>query len=232
MDEQGRVAVWPSRPSWTGLDLGAALRSLFPDAVVRWADDGDLAAVAEAKAIGEDDLLYVGVGTGIGGGIVLGGRSVPGLARGSCELGHVVVDSGGPRCECGRTGCLQAIASGSATLRRATSARGQSVSFPDLCEGVRSHNPWAVAAVDDSCSALATAVASINELVRPECAVLGGGFATELPWFVDRVRRHLQRFARPGHPLPPLRSSVLGGLSSLCGAVALAARAGEANMRP
>ncbi|OQO89672.1 kanamycin kinase [Saccharomonospora piscinae] len=231
VDERGRVAVWPSRPSWNGLDLGAALRSTFPDAVVRWADDGDLAAVAEAEAIGERDLLYIGVGTGIGGGIVLGGRSVPGPGRGSCELGHVVVDSAGPRCACGRTGCLQAIASGSATLRRATSARGLPVSFSDLREGVLAGSPWAVTVVDESCLALATAVASVNELVRPDCAVLGGGFAADLPGFVDGVEGHLRRLARPGHPVPALLPSVLGGLSSLHGAIALAAPGGGAGGR-
>ncbi|WP_049568120.1 hypothetical protein [Streptomyces sp. SBT349] len=72
-DEQ--VTSWPSRPSWTGLALGPALRALVPGAAVAWADDGDVAALAEAAAADCADLLYVGVGTCIGGGLVLGGLS-------------------------------------------------------------------------------------------------------------------------------------------------------------
>ncbi|MFL6126397.1 ROK family protein, partial [Actinophytocola sp.] len=120
----GRVSAWPNRPEWTGLDLDAALRRLFGDAVVAWADDGDLGALAEARAAACDDLLYVGVGTGVGGGLVLNGAPCPGLRRGSFEIGHVIVDLGGAPCVCGRRGCLQALASGPATLRRAAQLRG------------------------------------------------------------------------------------------------------------
>ncbi|KJY45019.1 kanamycin kinase, partial [Streptomyces sp. NRRL S-444] len=111
VDPAGRVTAWPSRPEWNGLDLDASLRALFPGAAVARADDGDLGALAEARESGCDDLLYLGVGTGIGGGLVLQGALCPGLGRGSFELGHVIVAMGGAQCVCGRRGCLQAIAS-------------------------------------------------------------------------------------------------------------------------
>lgn len=123
-DPTGRVTVWPGRPSWAGLRLDKALRRLFPGSRTAWADDGDLAALAEARHVGADDVVYLGVGTGVGGGVVLGGRPLPGAGRGSPEVGHMVVAVDGPRCDCGRHGCLQAIASGPATLRRAAAGRG------------------------------------------------------------------------------------------------------------
>ncbi|WP_272481002.1 ROK family protein [Actinoalloteichus caeruleus] len=224
LDGEGRVVVWPSRPSWAGLDFGASLARLFPGIPVRWADDGDLAALAEADAADVQDLLYLGVGTGVGGGLVVGGRPVPDPANGSCELGHLVVDRAGPTCVCGRAGCLQAIASGPATLRRAAASRGQDVSFPELRAAWDDGVAWAVAAVDETCAALAVAAAGISELVRPACVVLGGGFAAGLPGFADAVARHLRALAREGHPTPPLRLSTLGGLSSLRGAALLARR--------
>lgn len=78
LDGSGRVIAWPSRPGWSGRDLPALFRGVFPGTVVSFADDGDLAAVAEADVAGCADLVYIGVGTGIGGGVVSGGRPWPG----------------------------------------------------------------------------------------------------------------------------------------------------------
>ncbi|GIF17077.1 ROK family protein [Actinoplanes teichomyceticus] len=223
LDARGRVTAWPTRPSWTGLDLAGVLTDLFGATPVRLADDGDLAALAEADELGCADLVYAGVGTGIGGGIVLAGRPVPGPGRGSCELGHVVVDLHGARCDCGRRGCVQAEASGPATLRRAAAAAGAPVTFDQLRSGFRDGTPWAVTAVGQGCAALAAALAGAAELVRPEVIVIGGGFAAALPGYVDEVARRLARLARPGHPPAPVRPARLGDRSSLHGAM-LAAR--------
>ncbi|MFJ6953937.1 ROK family protein, partial [Micromonospora aurantiaca (nom. illeg.)] len=160
-DTGGTVTTWPGRPGWVGLDLTGALRRLFPDAATAVADDGDLAALAEARCAGADDVVYLGVGTGIGGGVVLAGRPVPG--RSSAEIGHVVVALDGERCDCDRHGCLQSIASGPATLRRAAARRGGEVGFDDLRAGLDGREPWAVAAVEESCRALAAAVVSLGE---------------------------------------------------------------------
>ncbi|MFB0619041.1 ROK family protein [Streptomyces sp. AGS-58] len=219
-----RITAWPSRPAWTGLAVGPALRELFPGAAVAWADDGDLGALAEADAAGCPHLLYVGVGTGVGGGLVLDGALCPGPGRGSFEIGHLVVDQDGPDCVCGRRGCLQATASGPATLARAARLRGRPVTFDALRDGLSDHLPWAEAALDRTARALATAIAGVGELVRPERALLGGGFAAGIPALLDTVAAHLTALGRPGHPTPPLTPARLGGLSSLRGALLLARR--------
>ncbi|WP_410606941.1 kanosamine kinase [Amycolatopsis sp. lyj-109] len=218
----GRVVAWPSRPEWTGADLKTALHELFPEAAVAWADDGDLGALAEARASGCGNLLYIGIGTGVGGGLVLGGVPCPGLGRGSFEIGHVLVELGGARCVCGRRGCLQALASGPATLRRAGSLRGADVTFDDLREAVRGEEPWALEALDVTARAVAAAVTSVQELVHPERALLGGGFAAGIPELTGLVAGHLDALVRPGLSPLPLAPAALGGLSSLRGAVALA----------
>ncbi|MHA4818919.1 ROK family protein [Streptomyces aculeolatus] len=225
LDAEGRVTAWPGRPTWTGFDLTAALRDLLPGTDVRCADDGDLAALAEARAAGCDHLVYLGVGTGVGGGVVLDGQPRPGPGRGSCEVGHMVVDRGGPRCDCGRYGCLQASASGPAVLRRAGRGAG-AVTFPELRAGWLAGEVWAVAAVDEACAALAAAVVSLDELMHPELTVVGGGFADGLPGFVTLVERHVGRHARRGHRPAPLAEARLGGLSSLSGALLLAREPG------
>jgi kanosamine 6-kinase len=232
VDPSGRVTTWPSRPSWTGLDLGSALRDLVPGARVAVGDDGDLAALAEADHAGSPDLAYIGVGTGIGGGIVLDGRICPGPARGSCEIGHLIVQLDGPSCVCGRRGCLQAIASGPATLRRATELRAggervpedgpAEVSYDELRASWLAGAGWARAAIATTARAIAATVVSLTELVRPDVVVVGGGFADGLAGFADAVADHARTLARPAHPPAPVRPATLGGLSSLSGAVLLA----------
>jgi kanosamine 6-kinase len=218
----GLLTAWPSRPEWAGTDLDASLRALFPEAVIAWADDGDLGALAEADESGCEDLLYIGVGTGVGGGLVLGGAPCPGLRRGSFEIGHMIVEMGGARCVCGRRGCLQAVASGPATLDRAARLRDARVTFDDLRHGLRDERPWAVTALEQTSRALAAAVTSVEELVHPRRALIGGGFAAGLPGLVDLVSGRLAELARPGQPVLPVGPAALGGLSSLRGAVSLA----------
>ncbi|HKN53621.1 MAG TPA: ROK family protein [Amycolatopsis sp.] len=222
LDEAGRVVAWPGRPSWVGLDLARWLRVQFPGIEARCADDGDLAAVAEAHEARCANLVYFGVGTGIGGGAVVGGRPCPGFDRGSCEIGHLVVDASGPQCDCGRRGCVQAIAAGPATLRRAASARGRPVSFSELARGYPAGEPWAVTSIEESCTALAVAVVNLGELLHPERVLIGGGFGAGIPGFAATVGRFVAELSRPGRSAPPVGRAVLGGRSSLRGAMLLA----------
>jgi kanosamine 6-kinase len=226
LDTAGRVVTWPGRPSWTGLDLTARLAALFATARVVCADDGDLAALAEADHADCADLLYLGVGTGIGGGVVLDGRPCPGPARGSCEIGHLIIDRAGPRCDCGRRGCVQSISSGPATLRRAAVATGREVTFAELRAGWLDGTPWALDVVRESAAGLAVAVVGLSEVVHPSLAVIGGGFAAGLPGFVTEVDEQAAALARPGHQPAPVRAAGLGALSSLHGALLLARRSG------
>ncbi|MCZ4121842.1 ROK family protein [Streptomyces sp. H39-S7] len=225
LDGTGRVVTWPNRPSWEGLALRAELCALLPDVPapgIRTADDGDLAALAEAEAAGVRNLVYLGVGTGVGGGLVLDGRLCPGPERGSCEVGHLVVDRAGRRCDCGRRGCVQSVASGPAILRRAAELRGGDVPFAELGPALEAGEEWALEAVRESASALASAVIGLSELTHPELAVIGGGFAAAIPGFVPAVARQVERLERPGGPRVPVAEARLGGLSSLYGAVLLA----------
>jgi kanosamine 6-kinase len=218
----GLVSAWPTRPEWIGLDVRQALRALSGDAPVRWADDGGLGALAEAQAAACDSVLYVGVGTGVGGGLIVGGVLWPGQDRGSFEIGHLVTDADGPECRCGRRGCLQATASGPATLDRAARLRGAPVTSDQLRLAMLADEEWAVQAVDRSCHRLAVAITGVRELVHPGLVVVGGGFAVGLPGFVDTVAHHVAVLARPGVPIPPVHEPSFGGLSALHGAIALA----------
>nr|WP_228005073.1 ROK family protein [Amycolatopsis sp. YIM 10] len=222
VDPDGTVLTWPNRPGWTGANLYRLFDEIFPGVPVSFADDGDLAAVAEADAAGCADLVYFGVGTGIGGGIVSGGRPWPGFARGSCELGHLIVDRNGPPCTCGRSGCVQALASGPATLSRAAGILGHEPEFAEFSQAYRDACGWAMAAVQESCAALAAAAVGIAELAHPSRVLIGGGFAAALPGFAAEVDAQAKTLVRPGKQAVPIQAAALGGLSSLHGALLLA----------
>lgn len=223
VDRSGRVTSWPNRPTWVGLDWAGFLVEAFPDSVVRTGDDGDLAALAEAEHAECENAVYFGVGTGVGGGVVLGGRPVPGPGRGSCELGHLVIAAdGGPRCACGRIGCLQAFASGPAMLRAAGDVRGRPVQFDELRSAWAEGQDWARRAVRSGAGALAAAAVGVAELLHPDVVLIGGGFADGLPGFADMVSEHVGHAARTGHAPPLVAAAALGSASSLQGAVRLA----------
>ncbi|HEY3903851.1 MAG TPA: ROK family protein [Streptosporangiaceae bacterium] len=217
----GRVRAWPNRPFWTGLDVAGALRNRFPGAKIRWADDGQAAALAEARQAGCDDLAYLGVGTGVGGGLVLGGRPWPRLEAGS-ELGHLVIDRAGPLCKCGRSGCVQAIASGPATLDRAAALRGLPVSVTGLRAAHAAGVSWAVKAVSATAAALAIVAMNLTEIISPSVIRIGGGFGSAITGLVPEVTAGVEALGRPAHPCAPVQSSAFGGGASLAGALLLA----------
>ena len=215
----GVVVAWPSRPSWVGLPLAALLREMTGGEVVV-ADDGGLAALAEAVEAGVDDLAFLGLGTGVGGGLIAGGR----LLRG--EPGHLPVADRGPACRCGRHGCLQALVCGPALAARATVVRRRPTTTHDLVRAAGTDAAWAARVVDEAAAALARAVVILAETTRPARVHLGGGLGTALTDLPARVTAALQPWRRPGHPLPTVHPALLGADASLTGA-AVVARAGS-----
>lgn len=224
VDGTGHVVAWPCRPHWIGLDFDAQMGKLFSGSQVAHSDDGELAALAEAEAAGCADLVYLGVGTGVSGGLVVGGRSISADGRGACEVGHMIIDHYGQQCPCGRRGCVQSIASGPATLSRATRRRGGAVNFEELLGGLAQDQAWAVSAVDDGCKALAVAATNLIELLHPAKVVIGGCFAAAIDSYVDRVRTHATAYSRLSNTVSLIEPARLGGASALHGAVLLAQR--------
>jgi kanosamine 6-kinase len=223
LDAAGRVVAWPNRPHWRGVDLRAEFADALPKASVRFGDDGDLATLAEADQAGGRDLLYVGVGTGVGGGLFLGGELLRSANGPVAEIGHVVVAPGGPHCRCGRRGCLQAIASGPAVIRAAARVDPTVTESSALRGALGAGAPWAWRLVRETARSLATAVVTVAELVRPAVVRLGGGFLAALPELSTATAEAVRALDRPGLPAPVVEPAAHGAMSSLAGAVLLAA---------
>ncbi|AUS77868.1 ROK family protein [Actinoalloteichus sp. AHMU CJ021] len=227
-------------PAWRRFPLVDRVRSLLGGRrPVLLCGDGPAYAAAEhwlGAARGFDDAICLVVSTGVGGGLVSGGRLLPGPSGNAGHLGHVVVDVDGDPCACGSVGCVESIASGPSMVRW---ARDQGWSGPgtataqDLAGAARSGEPIPVAAFDRAARALAAGIVSAAALTEVRVAVVGGGVAQAGPLLFAPLREHLAGYAR----LPFLRGLLVraGEVSrdgGLLGAarVAFAAR-GDADPR-
>lgn len=163
-------------------------------------NDGSAAALAEWRlgaGRGVGNLVLLTLGTGVGGGVVLDAR----LFRGWAELGHVVVQEGGPECSCGGHGHLEALASGSAADDVARNLYGGDADASVLVERARAGEAAAVEAIGRIGASLGAAIGSLVNVFDPELVVVGGGFGMAAG---DLVLEPARRAAR-AEAIPPAR---------------------------
>jgi glucokinase len=236
----GGNARWAPHNTYRRLELRRLLheRTGLPTVVD---NDANAAAWAEAHfgaGAGSDDLVLVTVGTGIGGGLVLGGRLYHGVHGFAGELGHLIVDPGGDLCACGNSGCLEAMASGS-TLGRlgreaaAADPAGRLATLAGRTGLVTGEVVFAAAAEGDKAALalferighwLGVGIASLVTIFDPDLVVVGGGVAATGELLLAPARASFERYvhARPHRDLPPVVPARLGADAGLVGAATLA----------
>ncbi|WP_033338210.1 ROK family transcriptional regulator [Catenuloplanes japonicus] len=177
------------------------------------------AALAEALTDGPQaqDVMYVRLSDGIGGGLIVGGRLVSGGHGVAGEFGHVVVvRRGGEPCRCGKRGCLETVASLPAVLRRCGLADARA-----LTEAVRKGDPAVRAVIDDVAERVGGVVAAAALVVNPDRIVLGGRLVRAVPHLVDAVAEILDaELISVGGDRPIVRGARLGDDDGTLGAVA------------
>ena len=170
------------------------IQELFPCPVFA-ENDAKAAAWGEYLAgagQGSSSMVMVTLGTGVGGGIILGGRLLAGYNLAAGEIGHMVIREGGKLCSCGRRGCLEAYASASALVEAARkAAKRQSDSLLNyLCgedldkingrmvfQAAKAMDPAAVQVMEEFVEHLAVGVANIINIFQPEVLCVGGGLS-------------------------------------------------------
>lgn len=188
----GTVLYTPNLPGWLGIPLVRQLQEQTGRTVFL-ANDGNCGALGEVRfgsAKGVEELIYLALGTGIGGGVISGGRLVDGTRGLGAEVGHVGVALDGPRCSCGSIGCLEAFVSGWAIQRDAeavaTTAEGRALR--ELAAGGPIHagvvaaaaergDPAAILILDRAGRALGAAMGAFTNIFNPSMIVIGGGVA-------------------------------------------------------
>jgi glucokinase len=194
-------------------------------------NDANVAALGEAwrgAGAGKTNLLCVTVGTGIGGGIVLGGRLHRGKNGMAGEIGHLVVQRrGGIQCNCGQTGCLETVASATGIIRAAKERlpepvrgeiRGASDVFRLAEQGVTIAREVIQEAADWLGYGLALAAVTIN----PDGIVIGGGVSKAQELFLNPVRAAFAKYSLPRvREAAELTAAALGNDAGVVGAVRL-----------
>lgn len=226
----GRGLVSPlNLPAWRGYPLVDLVSECVPDTPVTLRMDGLCITLAEhwvGAAQACPDVLGMVVSTGIGGGLILGGRTVTGSSGNAGHIGHVEVSGFDDPCACGGTGCLEAIASGPRSVAWAQARGWVGATGEDLAQSYASGNEIAVAAVERAGRAIGRAIGAAASLTDLELVVIGGGFSTITPDLFEHIRRGIDEhstfdFVRKVRVVP----SALSDEGPLIGAAALVHRA-------
>jgi glucokinase len=205
-------------------------------------NDANAAAWAEARlGLGTtyDNLAFVTVGTGLGGGLLLGGQLYRGRSGLAAELGHMIINPGGEVCGCGNRGCLEAMASGTALerlgraavaahplSRLAQLAGGDPHNLTGCCifEAARCGDSLARSLFDKIGYWLGVGIASLTSIFELELVVIGGGLVKTGDLLLGPARASLDSFAfSPEYrPVPPIRAGTFGPDAGVVGAAHLA----------
>jgi glucokinase len=202
-------------------------------------NDGNAAAWGEFRfGVGSeaDHLVFVTLGTGIGGGVITHGVLMRGAQGSGGELGHVTVQATGPRCACGNDGCLEALASGSAIARRAREvaienpgsalgrlATNRQILGEDVTRLAREGDGVALSVLEETGRWLGIGLASFVNIFNPEVVAVGGGAMEAGELILEAARREVsQRSRPPSRDLAEVQIATLGPKSGVLGAAALA----------
>ena len=184
-------------------------------------NDATCAALAEwqhGAARGFDDVVLVTLGTGIGGGVVMGGRLQRGANGFAGEIGHMVVKPDGPACPCGRRGCWERFASGRGLQMLAGGRRGE-----EVVEGARAGDRELLEVIDQFAHWVALGLVNLTNVLDPACIVLGGGLTAAQDLFLPPIAREFSALLySPEHrPHPALNFAQLGERAGAIGAALL-----------
>ncbi len=198
----GLVMMAPNL-GWVEVPLGSHLAAAFGrDLPVTVANEADLGALAENRrgaAVGVDDVVYLSGEVGVGGGIIVAGRPLTGVAGFGGEVGHVSLDAAGLPCRCGSVGCWETLVGERALLRLAghPEAGGRAAVDAVLAEAA-SGAPAALAALDEVGRWLGIGLAGLVNVFNPRLVVLGGLFGRIHPFVRTVVDGELDRRALAG----------------------------------
>ncbi|MFD1736540.1 ROK family glucokinase [Bacillus salitolerans] len=178
-------------------------------------NDANLAALGEmwrGAGEGADNLICVTLGTGVGGGIITNGQIIHGVNGAGGEIGHITsIAEGGAHCNCGKTGCLETIASATGIVRIALEyiQKGQSselskvleanglLSAKDVFEAVKNNDTVAKDVINTIAFHLGLAIANLSNGINPEKIVIGGGVSKAGEILLQPVKEYFSKFTFP-----------------------------------
>ena len=238
----GIVYSPPNLPGWDALPLKAKLESEF-QVPVTIENDANASALAEFRfggGRGYNAVLYMTMSTGIGGGIVIDGQVYHGANDSAGEVGHQILLPNGPRCGCGKQGCLEALCSGPAIARRAqaaiqkqlegekastamltlTDGRIEDVKSEHVLAAARTGDALALELVQETAYYMGWGIANLVNILNPDIVLLGTIAVAAGDLLLDPIRETVLKFAmtRPAEAVniaPAQLGDALGDLAAV-----------------
>lgn len=222
----GNVSQSPNLPGLRDIDLVAPLQQRLGLPVIV-ENDALAAAYGEYALAGLNvpGLIYLGLGTGVGGGLILGSKPFPGEHGVAMEVGHLLVEPGGRACGCGNAGCMERYASASGVALSYLEFRGEQRDAADIAHLAYEGDVDAVAAYAVAGDKLAQALAHILKVVDVGQVIVGGGMCAAWDLMAPAFERRLD-----ADLIPALRGKIAisvahaGDQAGMLGAAMLAAR--------
>ena len=235
----GVVVNPPNLPGWRNFPLAAEVSKVY-QMPVRLDNDGNAVALAEAlwgAGRGYRNVFAATIGTGIGTGIVFDGRIYHGRTGAAAEGGHNTIDYRGPRCSCGKLGCIEVLAAGPAIARRAGEkiAAGRSSAILEFAGGhieritsemvgraYAAGDALAKDVLEETAMFLAVWLGNIVDLLEPDVMIIGGGAASMLKPFFGEIHDRLPAWCVNSHCQDiPLVTAYYGADAGIAGGAAL-----------
>ena len=208
--KSGTITQSPNLPGWDKVPLKKLLTDRLPfRATVFMENDANAAALGEywkGSGEGTTTMVCLTLGTGIGGGVIVDGRLLHGADGMASELGHITIDPHGPTCNCGNTGCLEALASATAIRRRMVEAlrSGQTSTVTDLCkealdtitakmiaDAARGGDAFSRHVYREMGTYLGIGLATLINVFNPEKIIIGGQVAKAWDLFIDEAKNEI-----------------------------------------
>ncbi len=240
--QRGLILSPPNLPQWDKFPIIDLLEKRFGVSAVL-DNDANAAAMGEHQygaGLGLRNLVYFTISTGIGGGVIINGEILHGVADGAGEVGHMTVLPNGPLCGCGARGCMEAVCSGTSIARRArerllTNAQSSmaskvsaahEVTAQIVAEAAREGDALACEIWNETIYYLSIGVGNIISALAPEAVILGGGVTAVGEQLFAPLRLQVQSLVKmvPAEKITILQAA-LGGDSGIYGALILGQRA-------
>lgn len=221
IDEGSGVVRSSANIGWRDFPLRGHLaqHTELPVAIGHDVRAGGLAESVLGAGQGERDMLFLALGTGIAGAMIMDGKPFSGGGYGG-EIGHMQLDPSGHLCGCGSRGCLETIASASAVGRRYSERAGVPTSAAEVARRVQIREPLAVEIWTDAVNALASAIMAYRSICAPAQVVIGGGLAESGETLLGPLRTEVDRRTTFHRPVRIVRAA-LGDRAGLLGAALL-----------
>src|SRR5215218_6604250 len=222
--ETGTVGSSSILPGWVGVNAGEEMGRRL-DIPVSVENDANLGALAEfvwGAGKGHSDIVYIKLSSGIGAGLLLGGRLHQGAGGTAGEIGHAPAQYGTAICRCGSRGCLETVASARAIAEQFGASRGEPASTKELLELTSDGDPAATRLIAEAGREIGVAAAGLCNLINPDCVIVGGDLSAAGEVITEPILESIRRYAiASAAEQVSVVAGVLGERAELLGALAL-----------